>query len=151
MWLGHIKGCEIETRRVLYLGKRLLPSYSQFEARLAELGCLLSDAADLDEAWRLLSRSHYEAIILEAGADPAEDCLTCRTLRRRWAIPIMVLVVGMDNGRRINLYRAGADVCVAFPVDFNELAARLEVLFRRAAWNMEGGQIGQKTSWAAMG
>lgn len=135
---------------MLYLGRRLLPAFSQCEGRLAEFGCVLANAADLDEAWRLLSASSYDAIILESGMDSAEDCLTCRALRRRWATPIMVLGVGAEGGQRVNLYRAGADACLAFPVDISELAARLEVLFRRAAWNAASQPVGRKASWTAM-
>jgi DNA-binding response OmpR family regulator len=124
----------------------LLAAYAQCEARFVELGCALTSVADLDEAWRLLSRSRYDAIIMESGLDPAEDCLTCRSLRRRWAIPIMVLGVDAESGRRVNLYRAGADACLTFPMDTGELAARLEVLFRRAAWNAASGPMGQRSS-----
>jgi DNA-binding response OmpR family regulator len=137
------EGCKIETRRVLYLGNRQGSLLVQLESRLAEAGCgyLLVGATDINEAWRLLSSARYDAILLEGGADRSEDCLNCHALHRRWLVPIMVLELSADNSQRVNLYRAGADACLAITADTSELIARLEGLFRRETWNTERGDL----------
>lgn len=111
---------------------------------LGELGFRLTCAEDINEAWRILARDSYDAIIVEATADFAEGCLACRSLRPRFGVPMVLLGSRNDPRTRLNSYRAGADVYMGAPFDFMELVARLSGIVRRsrrpAIADARGGQ-----------
>ena len=124
--------------RILLLSEEASLLTSQLAAQLAESGYATTTVSDANEAWRILAKEPYEAIIIETSKGSTEEgCLVCRMLRRRWSIPIILLGHSRNKQARINSYRAGADVYLQVPFEMQELMARLESLLRREEWSSQ--------------
>ena len=122
--------------RILLLSEQASLLTSQLVAQLAEAGYATTTVSDANEAWRILAREPYEAIVIETSESGMEEgCLVCRMLRRRWCVPIILLGHSHDKQARINSYRVGADVYLQVPFEMQELLVRLESLLRREEWS----------------
>lgn len=82
-------------------------------------------------ALRVGDGTHAAAVVDHAGA-PSRGPATLRTLRGKDPdLPIVALLADDDAAARVRGLDAGADDCLASPVDMDELAARLRARLRR--------------------
>ncbi|GAA0332153.1 response regulator transcription factor [Sphingomonas oligophenolica] len=89
---------------------------------------------DGDEALERATQEHFDVITLDRML-PGLDGLTivARLRERRIAAPVLMISALSDVGERIAGLRAGGDDYLVKPFAPGEMAARVEVLLRRAA------------------
>ena len=101
---------------------------------LRHFGYDVEAAGRPERAATLLRRRPADALIIDpAGGDDAGPEALLRELRPRTDIPILVATSLGANGRLARLLDAGADDCLAKPVDVEALLARLRAALRRVA------------------
>jgi two-component system, OmpR family, phosphate regulon response regulator OmpR len=98
----------------------------------------IGEPAQLD---RLLTREHFDVLILDLML-PGEDGLSiCRRLRAAGeVIPIIMLTAKGDPVDRIIGLEMGADDYIAKPFTARELLARIQALLRRQKMTLGGGK-----------
>jgi two-component system OmpR family response regulator len=81
----------------------------------------------------LLSRQHFDAVILDLGLPMLDGRTVLQNLRASGAdLPVLILTALDRLDSRITLLNAGADDYITKPFDFNELEARLRAVLRRS-------------------
>ncbi|CAM5300201.1 Sensor histidine kinase RcsC [Frigidibacter albus] len=99
---------------------------------LARNGFLVTAARDAAQARRLLSGLEFDMIVLDVMM-PGEDGISLtRDLRRRMAVPILLLTAKGETSERIEGLEAGADDYLAKPFEPKELLLRINAILRRA-------------------
>ncbi len=99
---------------------------------LAEQGFGTQTVADSGAMDRMLTREHFDLLVLDLML-PGEDGLACCARLRRMGnnIPILMLTAkGSDNDRIVGLDQ-GADDYLAKPFNPRELVARIHAIMRR--------------------
>ena len=82
---------------------------------------------------RLHDTGPYDALVIDLWPfDEAALPLLQRLRQRGEGVPVLMLVPGRTPGERVRALDAGADDCLAKPVDLDELAARLRAVRRRS-------------------
>ncbi|HVI01333.1 MAG TPA: response regulator transcription factor [Enhygromyxa sp.] len=105
----------------------LLASY------LGQNGVALERAGDGTAGLRMLSETTYDAVLLD-GMLPGMDGLeVLERIRKRSAIPVLMLTARGDETDRVVGLELGADDYVAKPFSSRELLARLRAVLRRMA------------------
>jgi DNA-binding response OmpR family regulator len=95
-------------------------------------GGIADIAGDSAEAYRLLTESDYDAILLGLSARPDDDVTAIRRWRNHTRdIGILALLPRPDVTRIVQVIEDGADDCMAVPFHLDELLARLLALGRR--------------------
>ncbi|WP_424194031.1 two-component system response regulator OmpR [Ampullimonas aquatilis] len=107
---------------------------------LTEQGMQVRTIADAPQLDRLLTREHFDVLILDLMM-PGEDGLSiCRRLRAAGeTIPIIMLTAKGDPVERIIGLEMGADDYLAKPFTPRELVARIQALLRRQNITLHGG------------
>lgn len=83
-----------------------------------------------------------DLVILDRMLPGGDGLEVCRRLRSQGSrVPILMLTALAEVDERVDGLRAGADDYLGKPFDFEELLARVEALVRRAAPQVESGQI----------
>ncbi len=99
---------------------------------LARAGFLVTGARDAAHARRLLAGLDFDMIVLDVMM-PGEDGISLmRDLRRRSAVPILLLTAKGETSERIEGLEAGADDYLAKPFEPRELLLRINAILRRA-------------------
>ena len=99
---------------------------------LIRSGFLVTTARDAAQARRLIAGLDFDLIVLDVMM-PGEDGISfTRDLRKRLAMPILLLTARGETANRIEGLEAGADDYLAKPFSPRELLARLRALLRRA-------------------
>jgi two-component system KDP operon response regulator KdpE len=100
-------------------------------------GYELFTAASLSEAQALcahLADAHHPAgvdlVLLDLGLPDGEGQTLLHSLRKRHALPVLVISARQDDGRKISLLDAGADDYLVKPFAVGELLARMRVALR---------------------
>jgi DNA-binding response OmpR family regulator len=105
----------------------LLSSY------LGQNGVALERAGDGVAGLRMLAQDTYDAVLLD-GMLPGMDGLeVLERIRKRSAIPVLMLTARGDETDRVVGLELGADDYVAKPFSSRELLARLRAVLRRMA------------------
>jgi two-component system OmpR family response regulator len=105
----------------------LLSSY------LGQNGVALERAGDGPAGLRMLGETTYDAVLLD-GMMPGMDGLeVLERIRKRSAIPVLMLTARGDETDRVVGLELGADDYVAKPFSSRELLARLRAVLRRMA------------------
>lgn len=110
---------EIRNRRVL-------------EALLAPEGYRTLGAANGEEALASVAQSAPDLILLDVMMPGMEGFEVLRQLRRRSAVPVIMLTARTEHGDRIEGLNAGADDYLPKPFSPDELLARIQAVLRRA-------------------
>jgi two-component system OmpR family response regulator len=74
-----------------------------------------------------------DVVILDLGLPDLDGLEVCRSLRRWFPYPIIVLSADADEGRKVAALDLGADDYVTKPFDLAELIARIRAILRRTA------------------
>jgi two-component system KDP operon response regulator KdpE len=104
---------------------------------LSALGFVVSDAETGEAALERVREEQFDLILLDVNMPGISGLETCRALRARSDVSIIMLTVRDRAEDKIEALDAGADGYVTKPFDVNELLARIRATLRRApatAW-----------------
>jgi len=92
---------------------------------LDSYGYKAGDAADADEALEAVAISAPDLIVLDWQLPGMDGIQTCRTLRARYDVPVIIVSGNRSNSKDAAL-DAGANDFLAKPFAMNELLTRIE-------------------------
>jgi two-component system KDP operon response regulator KdpE len=99
---------------------------------LSALGFVVADAETGEAALEKVREEHFDLILLDINLPGLSGIETCRVLRARSNVGILMLTVRDRAEDKIQALDAGADGYVTKPFDVNELLARIRATLRRA-------------------
>jgi two-component system KDP operon response regulator KdpE len=99
---------------------------------LSALGFVVSDAESGGAALERVREEKFDLILLDINMPGLSGLETCRAMRARSDISILMLTVRDRAEDKIEALDAGADGYVTKPFDVNELLARIRATLRRA-------------------
>jgi two-component system KDP operon response regulator KdpE len=99
---------------------------------LAVEGYRVRTAASLSEGQALIAHAldDIDLVVLDLGLPDGDGQALLAALRRRHAVPVLVISARHDDGQKIRLLDAGADDYLVKPFSIGELLARLRVAAR---------------------
>ena len=101
-------------------------------ATLSALGFVVDDAESGEAALETLRTERFDLILLDINMPGISGLETCRAIRARSDMSILMLTVRDRAADKIEALDAGADGYVTKPFDVNELLARIRATLRRA-------------------
>jgi two-component system KDP operon response regulator KdpE len=99
---------------------------------LSALGFVVADAESGEAAIQKLRDDKFDLILLDINMPGLSGLETCRAVRSRSDVSIIMLTVRDRSLDKIEALDAGADGYVTKPFDVNELLARIRATLRRA-------------------
>jgi two-component system KDP operon response regulator KdpE len=99
---------------------------------LSALGFVVDDAASGEAAIAKVREEKFDLILLDVNMPGLGGLDTCRAIRERSDVSIIILTVRGRSQDKIEALDAGADGYVTKPFDVNELLARIRATLRRA-------------------
>jgi two-component system, OmpR family, KDP operon response regulator KdpE len=99
---------------------------------LSALGFVVADAESGEAAIEKLRDEKFDLILLDINMPGLSGLETCRAVRARSDVSIIMLTVRDRSLDKIEALDAGADGYVTKPFDVNELLARIRATLRRA-------------------
>jgi two-component system KDP operon response regulator KdpE len=99
---------------------------------LSALGFVVADAESGEAALEKLREEKFDLILLDINMPGLSGLETCRAIRSRSDVSIIMLTVRDRSLDKIEALDAGADGYVTKPFDVNELLARIRATLRRA-------------------
>ncbi len=100
---------------------------------LSALGFVVADAASGETALERVREEKFDLILLDINLPGLSGLETCRAIRARSDVSILMLTVRARSEDKIEALDAGADGYVTKPFDVNELLARIRAALRRAS------------------
>jgi len=100
------------------------------QSSLSVEGFDVQTAVSLSEASALLLHSPPDVIVLDLGLPDGDGVLLVREVRKRNAVPIIVVSARHQEAQKIQLLDAGADDYLTKPFSVGELLARIRVALR---------------------
>ena len=124
-------GSPVDRYRLLYVedDDRLAALTARY---LENQGHAVTRAADGRGGLALALRDPFDAVILDVMLPRLSGLEVCRELRRRSAVPIIMLTALGEEGDKVLGLEVGADDYLAKPFSTRELLARVRALVRRA-------------------
>ena len=102
------------------------------KSTLSALGFVVSDAESGEAALEKVREEKVDLILLDINMPGISGLETCRAMRARSDVSILMLTVRDRAEDKIEALDAGADGYVTKPFDVNELLARIRATLRRA-------------------
>jgi two-component system, OmpR family, KDP operon response regulator KdpE len=99
---------------------------------LSALGFIVDDAETGEVALDKLREEKFDLVLLDINMPGLSGIETCRAIRARSDISVLMLTVRDRSEDKIQALDAGADGYVTKPFDVNELLARIRAALRRA-------------------
>jgi two-component system KDP operon response regulator KdpE len=99
---------------------------------LRDVAARVDEAADGAAGVAAAAEYRPDLIVLDLGLPDVPGVEVCRQIRRRSAVPIIVLSARHSEHEKVDLLNAGADDYVTKPFSVLELAARARAQIRRA-------------------
>jgi two-component system KDP operon response regulator KdpE len=99
---------------------------------LSALGFVVADAENGEAAIERVRAEKFDLILLDINMPGLSGLETCRAIRSRSDVSIIMLTVRDRSLDKIEALDAGADGYVTKPFDINELLARIRATLRRA-------------------
>jgi two-component system KDP operon response regulator KdpE len=100
------------------------------QSALSLEGYAVQTAVSLSEATALLEHSPPDVVVLDLGLPDGEGLDWLRELRRKAALPVVVISARHQEAQKVALLDAGADDYLTKPFSVAELLARLRVALR---------------------
>ena len=105
---------------------------------MTAFGFVVADAGSGEAALDKIRQERFDLILLDINLPGLSGLETCRALRSRSDVSVLMLTVRDRAEDKIEALDAGADGYVTKPFDINELLARIRATLRRApasAWS----------------
>src|SRR6202142_1690246 len=102
------------------------------KSTLCALGFVVADAETGEAALESVRAEKFDLILLDINMPGVSGIETCRAIRARSEVSILMLTVRDRAEDKIQALDAGADGYVTKPFDVNELLARIRATLRRA-------------------
>jgi len=99
---------------------------------LSALGFVVADAESGEIALERLRKEKFNLVLLDINLPGLSGLETCRAIRTRSGVSILMLTVRSRSEDKIEALEAGADGYLTKPFDVNELLARIRAILRRA-------------------
>jgi two-component system KDP operon response regulator KdpE len=99
---------------------------------LCALGFVVSDVETGEAALEIVRAEKFDLVLLDINMPGLSGLETCRAIRARSDVGILMLTVRDRAEDKIEALDAGADGYVTKPFDVNELLARIRATLRRA-------------------
>lgn len=99
---------------------------------LSALGFIVDDAETGEAALEKLRQERFDLVLLDINMPGLSGIETCRAVRARSDVSVLMLTVRDRAEDKIQALDAGADGYVTKPFDVNELLARIRATLRRA-------------------
>jgi two-component system KDP operon response regulator KdpE len=99
---------------------------------LSALGFTVADAESGETALEKLREEKFDLVLLDINMASLSGIETCRAIRARSDVVVLVLTVRDRAEDKIQALDAGADGYITKPFDINELLARIRAALRRA-------------------
>ncbi len=100
---------------------------------LGEHGFRATSARNGDEMWDVLDRAAIDLVLLDIMLPGTSGLELCRALRRKSAVPIIMVTARGSEGDRVHGLDLGADDYVPKPFSRAELLARVRAVLRRGS------------------
>lgn len=115
--------------------RQVLRKYGEFE------GYEITEAGNGMEAVRLCEREDFDCIVLDVMMPELDGFSTCREIKKRKDIPVIMLSARGEEYDRIHGFEVGVDDYVVKPFSPKELMLRIKVVIerRQKAAGEEGG------------
>ena len=98
---------------------------------LIRSGLLVTTASNAGQARRLMAGLEFDLLVLDVMM-PGEDGITfCREIRKRLAVPVLLLTARGEATNRMEGLEAGADDYLVKPFEPKELLLRINAILRR--------------------
>ncbi|HZP97450.1 MAG TPA: HD domain-containing phosphohydrolase [Candidatus Limnocylindria bacterium] len=110
------------------------------ESYLADLGCDVRHAGDGLEALASVDEAEPDVVFLDIAMPGLDGLTVCARLKAhptRRLIPVVLVTASDDRETKLRGLEAGADDFLTRPVDARELRARVRVLLRDRALNLQ--------------
>jgi two-component system KDP operon response regulator KdpE len=101
-------------------------------ATLSALGFVVADADSGETALETLRTERFDLILLDINMSGISGLETCRAIRAKSDVSILMLTVRDRPADKIEALDAGADGYITKPFDVNEFLARIRATLRRA-------------------
>jgi two-component system KDP operon response regulator KdpE len=101
-------------------------------ATLSALGFVVADAESGEAALEILRTERFDLVLLDINMPGISGLETCRAIRAKSDVSILMVTVRDRPADRIEALDAGADGYVTKPFDVNEFLARIRATLRRA-------------------
>lgn len=101
------------------------------KSTLSALGFLVADADTGERALEMLRSEKFDLLLLDINMPGVDGIETCRAVRARSEMGIVMLTVRGRAEDKIRALDSGADGYVTKPFDMNELLARIRATLRR--------------------
>jgi DNA-binding response OmpR family regulator len=98
----------------------------------------LLQAADGAEALRIMESTQVALAIVDILMPRVDGYTLCKTIRRFYDIPVLLLTAKAETRDKLEGFRLGADDYLTKPFDPPELVARVRALMRRYEINCSG-------------
>jgi two-component system KDP operon response regulator KdpE len=105
---------------------------------LSALGFVVADAETGEVALERVREEQFDLVLLDINMPGLSGLETCRAIRARSDVGILMLTVRDRAEDKIEALDAGADGYVTKPFDVNELLARIRATLRRAPASVLG-------------
>lgn len=99
---------------------------------LSALGFVVADVGSGEGALQLLREQRFDLLLLDINMPGISGMETCRAVKERWDMSVLMLSVRDRAEDKIQALDAGADGYVTKPFDVNELLARIRATLRRS-------------------
>jgi two-component system, OmpR family, KDP operon response regulator KdpE len=100
---------------------------------LSALGFIVADAESGESALETVRAEKFDLILLDINMPGLSGLETCRVIRARSDVSILMLTVRDRTGDKVEALDAGADGYVTKPFEVNELLARIRAALRRSS------------------
>ncbi|MEQ1821413.1 MAG: response regulator transcription factor [Fimbriimonadaceae bacterium] len=94
-------------------------------------GYVVEGAGSGEEALDRLERNVANMVVLDLGLPGIDGLTTCRRIRKKWTMPVLMLTARTDATDKVFGLEVGADDYLTKPFDGNELVARVRAHLRR--------------------
>lgn len=107
-----------------------------------QAGYAVTEAGSSEATLQLLAEERFDLLVTDLLLPGLDGLELIRRVRKRSAIPILMVSGRAEIADRVRGLRTGADDYLAKPFDPSELAARVEALLRRARQTARGELAG---------
>jgi two-component system KDP operon response regulator KdpE len=111
------------------------------KATLSSIGYTVVESKSGEEALSVLNELRPDLILLDLNMPGIGGLETCRAIRERSDVPIIILSVRNAEADKVQALDAGADDYVTKPFGIQELLARVRAAMRRSAVTSTGTDI----------